>query len=74
MNSNNIGWLELLELVDKQIEDLHSAETNNNITPDLHNNLNEALSNLADAEDRLHALKQFRNKPDEFTLRDEEVK
>jgi hypothetical protein len=42
-------------------------------TEDLHNNLNQALSSLADAEDRLKTLKQFRNKPDEFTLRDEGV-
>jgi len=29
-------------------------------TTDLHNNLNEALSQLADADDRLETLKQYR--------------
>jgi hypothetical protein len=42
-------------------------------TGDLHNNLQESLANLADAEDRLETLKRFRNKPDEFSLRDEGV-
>ena len=51
----------------------HPAGIGDHSTEDLHNNLNEALSSLADAEDRLNALKQFRNKPDEFTLRNEGV-
>ena len=34
----------------------HPAGIGDHSTTDLHNNLNEALSNLADAEDRLEAL------------------
>ena len=49
----------------------HPAGIGDHSTQDLHNNLNEALSSLADAEDRLSALQSFRNTPDEFTLRDE---
>ena len=49
----------------------HPAGIGDHSTEDLHNNLQASLASLADAEDRLNALKQFRNKPDEFTLRDE---
>ena len=38
----------------------HPAGIGDHSTGDLHDNLNEALSNLADAEDRLGALKRFR--------------
>jgi hypothetical protein len=48
----------------------HPAGIGDHSTEDLHNNLNEALSSLADAEDRLAALEGFINTPDEFTLRD----
>ena len=51
----------------------HPAGIGDHSTQDLHNNLNEALSNLADAEDRLSALEGFTNRPDEFTLRNEGV-
>ena len=49
----------------------HPAGIGDHSTEDLHNNLNQSLSNLADAEDRLKSLKEYRNKPDEFSLRDE---
>ena len=49
----------------------HPAGIGDHSTEDLHNNLNQALCSLADAEDRLESLKRYRNKPDEFTLRDE---
>ena len=38
----------------------HPAGIGDHSTEDLHDNLNEALSNLADAEDRIGALKRFR--------------
>ena len=46
----------------------HPAGIGDHSTEDLHNNLNQALSNLADAEDRLETLKKFRNRPDEVSL------
>ena len=49
----------------------HPAGIGDHSTEDLHNNLQASLASLADAEDRLETLKRFRNKPDEFTLRDE---
>lgn len=49
----------------------HPAGIGDHSTEDLHNNLQASLTSLADAEDRLETLKRFRNKPDEFTLRDE---
>ena len=36
----------------------HPAGIGDHSTGDLHNNLNEALSNLADAEDRIETLKR----------------
>ena len=36
----------------------HPAGIGDHSTDDLHNNLNEALSNLADAEDRIETLKR----------------
>ncbi len=36
----------------------HPAGIGDHSTSDLHNNLNEALSNLADAEDRIETLKR----------------
>ena len=41
----------------------HPAGIGDHSTKDLHNNLQEALSNLADAEDRIQTLKRFRTKP-----------
>mgnify|MGYP006408703049 CR=1 FL=1 len=38
----------------------HPAGIGDHSTGDLHDNLNEALSSLADAEDRLETLKRFR--------------
>jgi len=53
----------------------HPAGIGDHSTEDLHNNLNQALSSLADAEDRLETLKRFRNKSDEgFSLRDNDKK
>ena len=49
----------------------HPAGIGDHSTEDLHNYLQASLASLADAEDRLETLKRFRNKPDEFTLRDE---
>ena len=49
----------------------HPAGIGDHSTEDLQNNLQASLTSLADAEDRLETLKRFRNKPDEFTLRDE---
>tara|TARA_Y100000296_G_scaffold34959_1_gene40524 strand:+ start:4526 stop:4750 length:225 start_codon:yes stop_codon:yes gene_type:complete len=40
----------------------HPAGIGDHSTKDLHNNLQEALSNLADAEDRIQTLKRFRTK------------
>lgn len=40
----------------------HPAGIGDHSTGDLHDNLNEALSSLADAEDRLETLKRFRTK------------
>ena len=37
----------------------HPAGIGDHSTGDLHNNLNEALSNLADADDRLEALQEY---------------
>ena len=37
----------------------HPAGIGDHSTTDLHKNLNEALSNLADADDRLEALKRY---------------
>jgi len=37
----------------------HPAGIGDHSTEDLHNNLNEALSNLADADDRLDALQEY---------------
>ena len=37
----------------------HPAGIGDHSTTDLHNNLNEALSNLADADDRLDALRKY---------------
>jgi len=37
----------------------HPAGIGDHSTTDLHNNLNEALSKLADAEDRLETLKKY---------------
>jgi hypothetical protein len=37
----------------------HPAGIGDHSTEDLHNNLNEALSNLADADDRLEALLKY---------------
>ena len=37
----------------------HPAGIGDHSTTDLHNNLNEALSKLADAEDRIETLKRF---------------
>jgi len=37
----------------------HPAGIGDHSTGDLHNNLNEALSSLADAEDRLEALEKY---------------
>lgn len=37
----------------------HPAGIGDHSTGDLHNNLNEALSNLADAEDRLEVLEKY---------------
>ena len=37
----------------------HPAGIGDHSTDDLHNNLNEALSNLADADDRLEALDKY---------------
>ena len=37
----------------------HPAGIGDHSTEDLHNNLNEALSKLADAEDRIETLKRF---------------
>ena len=53
----------------------HPAGIGDHSTEDLHNNLNQSLSNLADAEDRLKSLKEYRNKTDEgFSLRDNDKK
>ena len=52
----------------------HPAGIGDHSTKDLHNNLQESLANLADAEDRIETLNRFRNRPDEFSLRDEGVK
>jgi hypothetical protein len=41
MNSNNIGWPELLELVDKQMEDLYSTEVNDTNNPSLHESVSD---------------------------------
>jgi len=49
----------------------HPAGIGDHSTEDLHNNLNESLSNLADAEDRLSALESFTDTPDEFSLRND---
>tara|TARA_R100001129_G_scaffold185477_1_gene173802 strand:- start:93 stop:314 length:222 start_codon:yes stop_codon:yes gene_type:complete len=38
----------------------HPAGIGDHSTEDLHNNLNEALSNLADAEDRLATLERLK--------------
>ena len=40
----------------------HPAGIGDHSTGDLHDNLQEALSNLADAEDRIQTLKRFRTK------------
>ena len=40
----------------------HPAGIGDHSTEDLHNNLNEALSSLADAEDRLSTLKRLRGR------------
>jgi hypothetical protein len=40
----------------------HPAGIGDHSTEDLHNNLNQALSSLADAEDRLESLEKFRSK------------
>ena len=40
----------------------HPAGIGDHSTEDLYNNLNEALSNLADAEDRLATLKRLRGR------------
>ena len=40
----------------------HPAGIGDHSTEDLHNNLNEALSNLSDAEDRLVTLKRLRGR------------
>ena len=40
----------------------HPAGIGDHSTEDLYNNLNEALSNLADAEDRLATLKRLRER------------
>jgi len=40
----------------------HPAGIGDHSTEDLHNNLNQALSSLADAEDRLVSLEKFRSK------------
>ena len=37
----------------------HPAGIGDHSTTDLHNNLNEALSNLADADDRLETLERY---------------
>ena len=37
----------------------HPAGIGDHSTTDLHNNLNEALNKLADAEDRLETLKKY---------------
>jgi len=42
----------------------HPAGIGDHSTGDLHNNLNEALSSLADADDRLEALQRFTNELD----------
>ena len=42
----------------------HPAGIGDHSTTDLHNNLNEALSKLADAEDRIETLQRF--DPDYF--------
>jgi len=61
--SKNIGWLELLGLVDKQLDKLNESRfpadesTYNNITPDLHNNITD--KELLEALDEYSQVSNF---------------
>tara|TARA_R110000737_G_scaffold283424_2_gene290018 strand:+ start:1317 stop:2639 length:1323 start_codon:yes stop_codon:yes gene_type:complete len=61
--SNNIGWLELLGLVDKQLDKLNESDLgveeapSNNITPDLHNNITD--KELLEALDKYSQVSNF---------------